>query len=164
MGARLGWRCAEWRYTTVLLSRITSFTGTGNGYVSNERKGSRDRLGGQQTLASHLLRRHTWYINVFKEFCNSEDLLHFWTYHCSLKYSTSAHCLLTFMLPLQTIPRSFVVVYRTQFFTRLEHDEFVPPNSPTGFPTVRQQNTDPFSRVDSECYGQIYGKGPRTII
>ena len=68
------------------------------------------------------------------------------------------------MLPLQTIPRSFVVVYRTQFFTRLKHDEFVPLNSPTGFPTVSQQNTDPFSRVDPECYGQIYGKGPRTII
>ena len=67
------------------------------------------------------------------------------------------------MLPLQTIPRRFVVVYRTQFFTRLEHDEFVSLNSPTGFPTVSQQNTDPFSRVVSECYGQIYGKGPWTI-
>ena len=59
---------------TVLLSRIASFTGAGNGYVFNERessttyvrKGSRDRLGGQQKLASHLLRRHTWYINVLR--------------------------------------------------------------------------------------------------
>ena len=92
MGERLGWRCAEWRYTTVLLSRITSFTtvllsritsftGTGNGYVSNERKGSRDRLGGQQTLASHLLRRHTWYINVLRNsvlvkiYCISEPTI-----------------------------------------------------------------------------------------
>ena len=64
------------------------------------------------------------------------------------------------MLPLQTIPRSFVVVYRTQFFTRLEHDEFVPLNSNTGFPTLSQQNTDPFSRVVSECYGQIMEKDP----
>ena len=84
MGARLGWRCAEWRYATVLLSRITSFTGTGNGYVSNERKGSRDRLGGQQTLASHLLRRHTWYINVLRNsvivkiYCISEPTIAVW--------------------------------------------------------------------------------------
>ena len=57
-----------------LVGRITSFTGAGNGYVFNERetsttyvrKGSRDRLGGQQKLASHLLRRHTWYINVLR--------------------------------------------------------------------------------------------------
>ena len=59
---------------TVLLSRIASFTGAGNGYVFNERetsttyvrKGSRDRLGKQQKLASNLLRRHTWYINVLR--------------------------------------------------------------------------------------------------
>ena len=35
-----------------------------------------------------------------------------------------------------------------------------PLNSNTGFLTVSQQNTDPFSRVVSECYGQIHEKDP----
>ena len=45
-------------------------------------------------------------------------------YYCSLEHSNcSTPCLLAFNLSLQTIPRSFVVAYRTQFFTCLEHGE-----------------------------------------